>query len=261
VDRLSWRPVRRAGRLVVAAFLAGVCLYGCAGTPDVSEHDRMNADFVLLLPGLGRTSRSLQRLQQRLEQEGYCVAALDYPSTRQPVEALASDHLAPAVERCRAAGALRIHFVTHSLGAIVLRYYLAQHPLPEQGRTVMLGPPSQGSEVVDRLGGYAAFRWINGPAGLQLGTGAEALPGLLPHVEGEVAVIAGTRSINWLLSGLIPGRDDGKVSVERTRTPGLTDFATAPVAHPFLMRDRAVLEMVVAFLQTGRLTPGKGPPG
>jgi pimeloyl-ACP methyl ester carboxylesterase len=233
--------------------LAGICLQGCAVLPNVKKNPENASEAVLLLPGLARTPRSMKKLRTRLEREGYGVEVLDYPSTEKTVEALSTEHLAPALERWRESGADQIHFVAHSLGAIVLRYYLAQHPLPEQGRIVMLGPPNRGSEVVDRLGGWAPFEWVNGPAGLQLGTSSNALPNTLPDPGGEVAVIAGTNSINWFLSTMIPGVDDGKVSVERTRLPNMADFTTVPVSHPFLMSDREVIDMVVRFLETGSL--------
>src|ERR1035437_545512 len=99
----------------------------------------------------------------------------------------------------------------------------------------MLAPPNQGSEVVDKLGRLSLFRWINGPAGQQLGTSGNSLPNQLPVPPVEVGVIAGTRSINWFLSALIPGPDDGKVSVERTKLAGMADFAAVDTTHTFIM--------------------------
>lgn len=230
--------------------LAAGWLQGCAVMPEVKK-DAEASEVVLLLPGLGRSSRSMQKLEKRLGAAGYRVEALDYPSTVKTIEELSEHHLGPAVERSRAAGGTRIHFVAHSMGGIMLRYYLAGNPLPERGRIVMLGPPNRGSEVVDKLGGIPFFEWINGPAGLQLGTSSDSLPNTLPDPGGEVAVIAGTNSINWILSTMIPGADDGKVSVDRTRLSNMADFAAVPVSHPFLMSDRDVIEMVVSFLETG----------
>lgn len=247
-------PWYGAGRLLVA--LAVMSLYGCAVTPKkmMDEH-ASSEEAVILMPGLARTPRSMAKLRKRLEREEYRVEVLDYPSTRQPVEVLSEEYLAPAIDRILADDVPRIHFVAHSLGAIVLRHYLADHALPERGRTVMLGPPNRGSEVVDRLGGLPPFQWLNGPAGLQLGTGPDSMPNTLPTPEGEVAVIAGTQSINWILSTMIPGDDDGKVSVERTRLPEMDAFAEVPVSHPFLMANGQVIDMVVSYLATGALHP------
>jgi hypothetical protein len=150
------------------------------------------------------------------------------------------------------AGASRIHFVTHSLGGILVREYLATHSLPALGRVVMLGPPNQGSEIVDRLGSWRLFAVINGPAGRQLGTGAHSVPNRLGPVTYPVGVIAGHHSINWINSWLIPGPDDGKVSVARTVVAGMTDHLVLPCSHPFLMRDRTAIRQTIHFLGHGR---------
>ena len=115
----------------------------------------------------------------------------------------------------------------------------------------MLGPPNQGSEVVDRLGSCRLFSLVNGPAGQQLGTGADSLPNKLGSPEFCVGVVAGNRSINWINSLLIPGSDDGKVSVERTMLDGMADHLLVPATHPFLMRKREVIRQTIEFLREG----------
>jgi len=173
------------------------------------------------------------------------------------VRDLSDDHLAPLIARCQFANPAKIHFVAHSLGNIVLRQYFKDHPLPNAGRLVMLGPPNQGSEVVDKLGDFALFDWINGPAGQQLGTGTNALPASLPPPPLETGVIAGSHSINWILSSLIPGPDDGKVSLTNAQFTGMQDFIIVPVSHPFLMRDRETIRLTLHFLRHGRFTDAK----
>lgn len=139
-----------------------------------------------------------------------------------------------------------------------MRQYLATRSLPSLGRVVMLGPPNQGSEIVDALGGLRFFGWINGPAGGQLGTRPDSLPNRLGPVNFELGVIAGDRSINWINSWIIPGPDDGKVSVERTRITGMRDHRVIHATHPFLTRNRRAIDLTLHFLRSGRfqeLTP------
>jgi hypothetical protein len=206
---------------------------------------------VILLHGLCRTSRSMAKMEHALTEAGYQVKNVDYPSRTASVQQLADDAIGNAVADCRRDGAVRIDFVTHSLGGILVRSYLARHSIPSLGRVVMLAPPNQGSEVVDRLGGLFLFKWINGPAGSELGTGANSTPNRLGPATFPVGIIAGDRSINWINSLLIPGRDDGKVSVERTRLAGMSDHIVIHTAHPFVMRNREAIRQTIQFLRTG----------
>ncbi len=211
-----------------------------------------SAEHVILLHGLCRTSRSMQPMADALQAAGYVVHNVDYPSRTAPIEELSAQTITPAIVACEQAGAARIHFVTHSLGGILVREYLATHRPPALGRVVMLGPPNQGSEVVDRLGDWRLFAAINGPAGRQLGTGADSVPNRPGPANYPVGVIAGRHSINWINSLLLPGPDDGKVTVARTRVTGMAGHLVLPCSHPFLPRDRTAVRQTAYFLAHGR---------
>jgi hypothetical protein len=115
----------------------------------------------------------------------------------------------------------------------------------------MLGPPNQGSEVIDRYRDYPGFEWFSGPAGLQLGTGEASVPRALGPVTFDLGVIAGNRSINPILSRTLPDADDGKVSVESTRVEGMNDHLEMSVNHVFMMRSKEVIRQVVYYLENG----------
>jgi pimeloyl-ACP methyl ester carboxylesterase len=213
---------------------------------------------VILLHGLCRTSHSMAKMERVLTGTGYKVQNVNYPSRAASVEQLADDAIGNAVGDCQRDGAARIDFVTHSLGGILVRSYLARHSVPSLGRVVMLAPPNQGSEVVDKLGWLFLFKWINGPAGSELGTGANSTPNKLGPATFSVGVIAGDRSINWINSLLIPGRDDGKVSIERTKLAGMSAHIVIHTTHPFIMKNREVIRQTVQFLRTGSFDHATG---
>ena len=210
-------------------------------------------EAVVLLHGLGRNAASMRKLEARLEDGGYRVRNIDYPSRRATMTELVA-HLDRAVSAC-CAQAPKVHFVTYSLGGILTRAYLAGGHPPNLGRVVMLAPPNQGSEWVDRLGGYRAFQKFFGPVGSQLGTDAESLPNQLGPPDFEFGVIAGTAVVNPLGWLLVPGESDGTVSVERTQLPGMRDFMTVSSSHTFIMNSPEVAAATRHFLAHGRFPP------
>ena len=208
------------------------------------------ADSVILLHGLARTENSMDTMQEALEAEGFCVANLGYDSRDGDIETLAVEAIEPALAICP--DAETVHFVTHSLGGILVRQYLSEHEIPGLGRVVMLGPPNQGSEVVDKLREVPGFEFVNGEAGLELGTGPASVPNSLGSADFDLGIIAGTQSVNLILSQMIPGTDDGKVSVESTRLDGMNDHLEMDVTHTFMMTNDEVIEQVIHYLRSGQ---------
>ncbi|MEO8334814.1 MAG: alpha/beta fold hydrolase [bacterium] len=209
---------------------------------------------VVLLHGLGRTPRSMDPLAAALEGRGFHAFNLGYPSRSAGVRALAE----MVAQQVRAVDDDRpLHFITHSLGGILLRVAVASGDLPLErvGRVVMLGPPNGGSHVPDafsrwRISG-ALYRFVTGPAGLELGIGEGSIVGELPPLPFDAGIIAGSRSVNPVLSLLLPGPNDGKVSVEHASVAGMRAFLVLPHSHPFLMRTPAVMTRAIRFLETG----------
>ncbi len=236
-------------------FLAGLLLFPL--NIDASDTDKTDKpvlkskEHVILLHGMGRTIYSMRKLESYLEEHGYQTVNDGYPSTSEPVEKIADEYLAPMVEQCLEKGADKIHIVTHSLGGIVTRQYLQRQSLPDGSRIVMISPPNKGSELADSFRNLSIYKWLNGPAGQVLGTEPESLPNSLKPVKGEIGVITGDNTLNPFYSWLIPGEDDGKVSVERAKLEEMADFLVVPSSHSFIMNRDEVLYQVAFFLKKG----------
>lgn len=207
------------------------------------------SDCVILLHGLARSDSSMSKIEQALVKEGYIAINFGYDSTQKDIKTLSNEAIPQALERCPTD--VKVNFVTHSMGGILLRQYLSNNRVPSLNHVVMLGPPNKGSEVVDKLKEVPGFKLINGPAGLELGTGELSVPNQLGAVDYSVGIIAGTRSINLILSMLIPNSDDGKVSVENTKLDGMDDHIAMPVTHTFMMKNPKVIAQVIYYLEHG----------
>lgn len=214
------------------------------------ELEPMKGKAVILLHGIIRSSKSFPKMRARLREEGYHVVGFDYPSTQISIPEAAAflDRVVKSMPEVE-----EINFVVHSMGGLVVRAWLAGYEDERIGRMVMLGTPNQGACMADKLQRNILYKALYGPAGQQLVSGDESFIAKLPVPEFEFAIIAGARGeeIGW--NPLIPGDDDGTISVECSRLPGATDFSTVYCLHSFLMNDAHAVDQTARFLTTGRL--------
>ena len=233
--------------------LATIALSACITT---TRTDLVTAtassECVVLLHGLNRSYRAMEKMAGGLQDAGFTTANVDYPSQTATVEDLARLAVNVGLEKCRETNAGKIHFVTHSLGGILLRYEQSQNPIPEIGRVVMLAPPNQGSEIIDKTRDWPTFKMFSGEAGLQLGTDKNSVPSKLGPVDFELGVIAGTGTMNPIFSAMLPNPNDGNISVESTRVSGMNDFLVVDNNHHAITSNDVVIKNTSAFLQTGR---------
>lgn len=245
------------GAAIAFAISLALAIFTVAVADDASgasDAVRGHGESVVLLHGLVRSADSMSRMARALEAEGYHVCNVSYPSRKHSIELLTAEFVAPAVRACLSSKTDTVHFVTHSLGGILVRQLAKSETDIRIGRVVMLSPPNHGSEVVDKLGKLYLFGLINGPAGLQLGTRRESVPGSLGPASFDVGIITGNRTINPILSLLVAGTDDGKVSIESAKLEGMADFCVVPSTHPFIMKNKRAIAQTLAFLAEGAFT-------
>jgi len=211
-------------------------------------------ECVVLIHGMGRTLHSMDELQDSLVAAGYDTVNLGYPSTKKSIEAIAAENFPKALGKCQQFHPSTIHFVSHSLGGIILRKVFKEYKPKNMGKVVMLSPPNHGSAAADTLKNWWLYKMLNGPAGQQLTTDAGSLPNTLGPVDYPVGIITGDQYyiFDYWLAEMIPGPNDGKVSITSARLDGMRDFMVVHETHPFIMDAKYVQNEVIYFLQHGR---------
>jgi pimeloyl-ACP methyl ester carboxylesterase len=203
---------------------------------------------VILVHGVCRSSHSMRKLQLRLRAEGFSAYRWDYASTRRKIERFVPD-LASCVAGL--ADHTRLHFVTHSMGGLVVRKLLADGVPENIGRVVMLGPPNQGSPLADLFRRNPLFWLIYGPAGQQLRAAPESFVHTLPPLPVPVGIIAAMRGKEQGFNPLFSGDDDTLVPVDNTHLPEESDWRSVRGVHTVMMNNPSAVDLVVRFLKTG----------
>jgi pimeloyl-ACP methyl ester carboxylesterase len=211
----------------------------------------MQGKAVILVHGLMRSSKSFDEMTTALQEAGYLAVPFAYPSGRVDVQE-ATEYLRSVIASLE--GIEQIHFVTHSLGGLVVRNYLAAPTVdPRVQSLVMVGVPNRGAELADMFEENPVFRLVTGPAGQQLNTDPEGFVAQLAKPEIPFAVIAGGRGNTSGYNPLIPGDDDGTVAVESTRLRGAADSSVVASRHFSLANHPDTIAQTLRFLQSGRL--------
>lgn len=209
--------------------------------------------LVVLLHGILRSSRCMEKIALQLEDEGFETLNLDYPSIKHDLHKLADSVAERINETVR--GNQTVHLVGFSMGGLLIRALLHNYDITNLGRVVMIGTPNHGSEVADFVHRFWLYEALYGPAGQQLITDQAQLEWWSEEIDYELGIIAGDVSLLGRGWWLIQGDNDGLVSVESTRLEGMRDHITVPGLHGFLPGNPQVIRQTVTFLKEGRFRP------
>ena len=199
---------------------------------------------VVLLHGLWRSVWAMEEPARFLNDRGFETLNLPYPSFRQSMDDIV-DHIAREI----GPSSKRTHFVTHSMGGIVLRCLAKRYPELITGKVVMLAPPNQGSEIIDWLEDSPLGRLSLGPGGMSLST--SRVPREVPPFDREhdVSVIMGSKNIVPVFDCLLEGENDGVVTVEGGRVRGVKRLEVVDADHTFIMGEEVVLKRIAELLE------------
>jgi len=211
-----------------------LAMVGCTPSALAPEAPR---DLVVLVHGMGRSQFSMVPMQHRLGKQGFRTLNYGYDSFGPDIETIAADLDAVLERELESQPAPQVHFVTHSLGGIVVRKLIEDDRPERLGRVVMMAPPNQGSHTADRLSKWVG--WMLRPIS-ELKTENSTVAALPPPEAVEVAIIAGD--------------SDGKVSFEESQLEGAAEHVVVRSGHTFIMTKPSVARMAGCFLRTGATT-------
>jgi triacylglycerol lipase len=207
---------------------------------------------VVLLHGIGMRSYVMKRLESALRADGYRTVNLSYPSRKMPFEQLAGEYLPAQLAKHDVARAPQLHFVTHSMGSLLVRKFIQDARPANLGRVVMIGPPNQGSTAADAAKENVLLREYLGGNLVRLGTGEDAIVKTLGPADFDVGIIAGEVAINPVFGEALGGKNDGAVTIESARLAGMKDFIVVPYSHTLMLWRSEVVNQVRAFLREGK---------
>ncbi len=206
-------------------------------------------DYVIILHGIARSSKNMESLAQNLEREGFQVINLNYPSTSHNIEDLTN--IIHKEISAKIIPNKTVHFVGYSMGGLMVRALIHKYEYSNLVKVVQLAPPNQGSEIADLLKNFWPYKKIYGPAGQQLITDQSSIKHLLGEVTYDLGVIAGDTAIDPICWSLIPGKNDEKVSIERTKLKGMKDHIVVSASHTFFPSNKEVQNQTLYFLKNG----------
>ncbi len=240
------------GSGILRCILSGLILGGMLGAESQLHNPAQADQMVVLIHGIMDRPLIMWKIQNRLVEEGYAVLNFDYASTKEGMDTVIAD-LEQAV-RPHVAVMDSIHFVTHSLGGLIIRAYLKYYSADNFGRLVMIAPPNKGSVLAERLEDFPVYLWLFGPAGQKLGNDADDYSRQYPPPQIPFAIIAGGLGNDQGFNPLIPGDDDGTVGVSETQLSAAADFILIAGLHTTLLWQTSVSDQIVSFLTRGQFT-------
>ena len=219
-----------------------------------------DGDYLVVLHGWTTGYDNMKSTRRFFSAAGYHVVGLRFPSRTVDPQKLIRNHIKPGIEKHCTDPARKIHFLTHSLGGVLLRGYLKAHRPPNLGNVVMLAPPNNGIELIDRLGNRRAIARFIGPTALALHTGDDSWPKRLGKADFPVGIIMGkTKRRVPYSSRILPGSDDGIVSAASGKVEGMRQLIEVTGFHTSLPANPVALAQSRRFFETGKFAENHGP--
>jgi triacylglycerol lipase len=228
---------------------------GISGRADLAVKSlsmRNKGDYVVLVPGVVGGIGSMKMIAKSLHEKGYQVIPFDCSMRKYSIQVIATKFLHGFVSHHCLDSKKKIHFVTHSLGGIVVRRLLQEYHSLRIGKVVMMAPPHHGAEMVRVFDNVFLRKLFLGVPGRQINISDKSyVHGLDKKVKYDLGIISGNKSINPLSFFLIKGKNDGFVSVDRTKLDGMKGHTVIHSSHHGMLVNGRAINKTISFLRRG----------
>lgn len=237
--------------IVIAALIIIFAVAYFFETRDVKEHNAemtASGENVILVHGILRGSSSMNKIRRGLSHQGFIVTDFGYSAKDGSIDEISARlHK----EACKI-GKGKIHFVTHSLGGIIVRYYISKYKPNNIGRVVMIAPPNSCSVFAAKLSNLPLYESILGRPGREIAHGEDCIVKDLPEPDFEFGIIAGGTGFKMGFNPFLKGDNDGTVLLNETKMSGMSDFMQIRGQHSLLLFSKEVVFGSINFIKNGK---------
>jgi triacylglycerol lipase len=207
---------------------------------------------IFVIHGYGSSRVMMKKIDKSIRNENYITENYAYKSMTDDLDTIGKQ----LYVRIKTATFDTVSFVTHSMGALVVRsmlnYAKNDKDFPVIYRIVMIAPPNGGAEIADIYASYEILRELLGPNLEHMKTDSGSYANKLPiPYNSEIGIIAGIRGGKYGYNLLIKGDNDGLLTPKRTKLGVQKDFVLIKGEHNLLTQKKYVCKLVVEFLKFG----------
>jgi len=210
---------------------------------------------VYLIHGYGSSPLFMKSIEKYLVKNNFHVTNFGYPSLTKDL-VICGESLYVNIKRKNPD---TVSFVTHSMGALVLRSVInkmaADSQFPRIFRIIMVAPPNHGAEIADFFARSKILQYALGPNLEHLTTDSASLANNLPVPNGyEMGIIIGVNKKNRGFNPFIKGNNDGYLTPKSALLGTEKEDIYVSSGHSMIIHNKKVLGLIKNFLLRGTFT-------
>ena len=230
-------------------------------TEEFGNIEKTDKDIVILMHGIYSKLDNLEYIEKKLEENGYSGVNIQYPTTKDEIQDIAKKYIEPEIEKkikvldeinkkrlSENKKKLKINFVVHSMGSVVLRYQLQENTFEELGKVVFLSPPSHGSSMAGNFFTELLSPYL-GKAIKQINVQKDSFVNQLKEPDYNCYVMVGNRANNPLYSVITDGESDGAVPVKSAKLENCKFKIIDGESHSSILKSDKVMQEILKYFK------------